>query len=99
MFSKETLRVLPTLKCNIVDSDKIQLRFPNSQCLTIKYNAKAIFRTLSYQGAQNKDAWIEHMKQSGVYNSDHLFELFTNTGVLCIDENDIHEIIALDGFL
>ncbi|NHB25838.1 hypothetical protein EXT00_02180 [Helicobacter pylori] len=88
MPHKEEFRVLPTLKCNIINSNKVQLRFPNSQCLTIKYDSKTISKILSYQGIQNKDAWIKHMKKSGANNPDQLFELFTNTGTFCINENN-----------
>ncbi len=94
MFSNETFRVLPTLKCNIIDSDKVQLRFPNSQCLTIKYNSEAIHRILSCQNIQDKGAWVGYMKQNGASNSDQLFELFVNTGVFCVNEGDtIDEVI------
>ncbi|GAA8432855.1 hypothetical protein [Helicobacter pylori] len=94
MFSKKVFQVLPTLKCNIIESNKVQLRFPNSQCLTIDYNSKVISRILNYKGSQNKNAWITYMKQSGVYNPDQLFDLFTNIGALCINEdNEISEII------
>ncbi|GHR56417.1 hypothetical protein [Helicobacter pylori] len=94
MFSKKVFQVLPTLKCNIIESNKVQLRFPNSQCLTIDYNSKVISRILNYKGSQNKNAWITYMKQSGVYNPDQLFDLFINIGALCINEdNEISEII------